>query len=114
MSYTYREMSKDTWADFERLFIKHKGVRGGCWYTHHRCSSSEFYRMTRDERHDFHKSLVMGGRGCGLLLYEAEQPIAWCHYGPAHEFVQYDRGIHYSKLEIEQQLRPQSEGICLT
>src|SRR5262249_55744767 len=35
------------------LFGKHKGVRGGCWCTFHRCTSGQFDRMARDERKKF-------------------------------------------------------------
>jgi len=30
-SYTTKELSAETWKDFERLFSKHGGVQAGCW-----------------------------------------------------------------------------------
>ena len=74
------------------LFGKHKGVRGGCWCTFHRCTSGQFDRMTRDERKKFHKELAQQGRGYGLLVYDAGTPVAWCQFGPADGFPRYDRG----------------------
>jgi len=32
-NYEVKEFTQDTWADFDALFGKHKGVSGGCWCT---------------------------------------------------------------------------------
>jgi hypothetical protein len=48
-----KEFSQDTWQEFEALFGKHKGVRGGCWCVFNRCPSTQFQRMRRDERKEF-------------------------------------------------------------
>jgi len=40
-AFEVKELSADTWPDFETLFGKHKGVRGGCWCTFNRCTSLE-------------------------------------------------------------------------
>ena len=102
-----KEFSRETFSDFEALFGKHKGVRGGCWCTFHRCTSTQFDRMTRDERREFQKELAHQGRGYGLLVYDGETPVAWCQFGPAEGFPRYDRGRAYAKLALGADELPQ-------
>lgn len=53
-----KEFSRATWNDFEKLFGKHRGVRGGCWCTFNLCRAVDFERMNRDERRRFEETLV--------------------------------------------------------
>lgn len=92
--------SQETWRDFEALFGKHKGVRGGCWCTFHRCTSTQYDAMTRDERKAFQQSLAESGQGCGILIYDAATPIAWCQFGPAEAFPRYDRNRFYAEYAL--------------
>lgn len=108
---TIKELSPETWPDFESLFGRHKGVRGGCWCTFYRCTSREFEGMSRDERKAFQKELVFHSRGCGLLLYKGGEAVAWCQFGPAEEFPRYDRGRDYRKLQHQE--KPQWRIACL-
>ena len=108
-----KEFSRETFSDFEALFGKHKGVRGGCWCTFHRCTSTQFDRMTRDERREFQKELAHQGRGYGLLVYDGETPVAWCQFGPAEGFPRYDRGRAYAKLALGADELPQWRISCL-
>jgi hypothetical protein len=96
--YIIKEYSQETWPDFEALFGKHKGVRGGCWCTFNLCTSSEFDRMTRDERKAFQKRVADRGPGAGLILYDNDVPIAWCQFGRADLFPRFDRGRAYKEL----------------
>ncbi|MFO7636154.1 MAG: hypothetical protein R6W96_02460 [Clostridia bacterium] len=108
------ELSSTTWKDFEALFAKHKGVRGGCWCTFHRCSSTtHFEQMNREERRKFHQELTMKGEGYGLLLYDENVPVAWCQFGPANAFPRYDRGRDYTKLTIADDWKPQWRISCI-
>ena len=111
--YQIKLHSQETWPDFVALFGKHKGVRGGCWCTSNRCSSSQFNSMTRDERRMFQRGLVMQGKGNGLLVYDDGQPIAWCQFGPANDFPRYDSGRGYRKLTIPAEWQPQWRIACL-
>ena len=69
--------------------------------------------MTRDERKTFQEELVNQGEGYGLLVYDGDQPIAWCQFGPGTGFPRYDRGRAYSKLDIPVAWRPQWRISCL-
>ncbi|MEM7118810.1 MAG: GNAT family N-acetyltransferase [Chloroflexota bacterium] len=111
--YKIKPFSPETWSGFVALFGKHKGVRGGCWCTSNRCSSSQYAKMTRDERKAFQQNLVQQGKGYGLLVYTDEQPIAWCQFGPAAGFPRYDKGRVYSKLIIADDWQPQWRISCL-
>jgi len=111
--FTIKEFSAETWSDFEALFGKHKGVRGGCWCTFHLCPSSQYDRMTRDERREFQKELAYQGCGSGLIVYDDDVPIAWCQFGPAERFPRYDRMRAYKALSLPLDLQPQWRISCL-
>ncbi|MFV8834131.1 GNAT family N-acetyltransferase [Aquisalimonas sp. APHAB1-3] len=108
-----RDLSTETWADFQALFGKHKGVRGGCWCTYFRCASAEFDNMTKESRRSFHEGLARDGRGHGILVYDAGCPLAWCQFGPPQAFPRIDRGRAYGKLELPAWERPQWRITCL-
>lgn len=112
-SFTVKALSQETWDDFEKLFGKHKGVRGGCWCLFHRLSSAEYNKLSKDQRREHHKSLTQRGEGHGLLVFEADTPVAWCHFGPAKAFIQYDRSRAYSRLEIAPEHLPDWRIACI-
>jgi len=112
-SFEVKEFSRETWPDFEALFEKHKGVRGGCWCTYHRCTLAQYDRMTRDERKEFQKELVYQGRGYGLIVYDAGTPVAWCQFGPPDGFPRYDRARAYRELSLPADLAPRWRISCL-
>jgi GNAT superfamily N-acetyltransferase len=47
------------------------------------------------------KSLVDEGEAHGVLLYDHDQPIGWCAYGPKKEFPRIDNGRNYKRLNLE-------------
>lgn len=111
--YQIKPYSAETWPDFVTIFGKHKGVRGGCWCTSNRCTSSQYSKMDREARKTFQERLVHEGQGYGLLVYHDEQPIAWCQFGPAAGFSRYDSGRLYRKLSIPLEWQPQWRISCL-
>ena len=112
-NYLVKAFTEKTWSDFVLLFGKHKGVRGGCWCVHNRCTSTQYDKMNRDDRKAFQEALVHKGQGHGLLVYNDSQPIAWCQFGPIDGFPRYDRGRKYRKLDIPTELRPKWRISCL-
>lgn len=106
-------LTAESWADFEALFGRHNGVRGGCWCTHNRCTSTTYDAMSRDDRKQFQRQLVDDGNGHGLIVYDDGDPIAWCQFGPPSGFPRYDRGRLYSRLEIEAESLPDWRISCL-
>ncbi len=112
-TFEVRDFSQTIWSDFETLFGKHKGVRGGCWCTFHLCTSTQYDQMTRDERREFQKDLAYHGRSYGLIVYDVGTPVTWCQFGPAAEFPRYDRGRAYKELSLPASLAPQWRISCL-
>ena len=110
---TVKPLSPQTWPDFEALFEKHRGVRGGCWCVYYLCKSTDYNRMGREGRHAFHRELAMQGRAQGLLSYEGDTPVGWCQFGPPDVLSQYDRGRTYPHLDIAPEDRPQWRISCL-
>lgn len=110
---TFRPLSAETWPDFEALFEKHRGVRGGCWCVYYLCKSTDYQRMGREGRREFHRELALSGRAQGLIGYEDGVPVSWCQFGPPDVICQFDRGRTYPKLGIAPEDRPQWRVSCL-
>jgi len=106
-------LTPDTWADFEAFFARYHGVWGGCWCTFHLCSSSDFTRMTKDERREYHRRRVLEGRASGLLLYDRGEAIAWCQFGKAQDFERNNRNRAYKALALPESLTPDWRITCL-
>jgi GNAT superfamily N-acetyltransferase len=111
--FVIKEFSKETWADFESLFGKHKGVRGGCWCTFHLCTSAQYDKMAKDERKEFQKALAYQGLGSGIIVYDGNTPIAWCQFGLAERFPRYDHMRAYKELDLPADLLPRWRISCL-
>jgi GNAT superfamily N-acetyltransferase len=69
--------------------------------------------MAREERRDFHRSLLEQGQASGLLVYDGEQAVAWCQFGPAALFTTFDRNRVYKTLDIPPEWKPQWRISCL-
>ncbi len=98
MTYTTRELSPDTLADFETLAAK----QGDCWCMFYQRArplgrgpsrAAAKARNQRDKR-----SLLRGGRAHAILVYDAATPVGWCQYGPADELPRIDAGRGYRKV----------------
>jgi hypothetical protein len=110
---TYRPLERNTWSDFEEMFLRHKGVRGGCWCVYHRMSSSAYSKSTREERYALMKSYLDAGTACGIVMYQDGRPVGWCNVGPAEYFVSFDRSPAYQALLIPQEFRPRWRIACV-
>ncbi len=108
--YSARELSKKTWPDFEKLFLKRRvGDGWWCWCTyHHNLSYSGAEnkelstRAARSVRYRREKrTLVEKGRAHGILLYAKGEPIGWCQFGPKEELPRIDKRPNYRKLLLE-------------
>jgi GNAT superfamily N-acetyltransferase len=85
-----KELSAETWPDFERLFSRGHGW-DHCWCMAFqrgpRPSRQEF--RTRGEvgprNHEAKRALVDQGRAHGILVYADAEPIGWCQYGSRDE-----------------------------
>lgn len=88
--YQTKELSDQTWPDFEKLFSQGHGWNH-CW-----CMA--FQRVQHASRKQFRtraevavsnqqakKELVDQGQAHGILVYADGAPIGWCQYGSAEE-----------------------------
>ena len=103
-AYTTKELTKKTWADFERLFSRGNGW-DFCWCMHfHRSriwpSSDKLHRAERNVRNRRDKrALVETGRTHGILVYADDEAIGWCQYGPREELPRIDESRDYREFD---------------
>ncbi|MCK8060760.1 MULTISPECIES: GNAT family N-acetyltransferase [unclassified Fusibacter] len=110
---TSKELTSDTWHDFEKLFGKHKGVHGGCWCMWHRLRSVEFNKLSKEERRMAYHDETMAGNGCGIIVYDGSEPVAWCQFGKPSCLKSYDFGRVYPKLDLPSHLKPDWRISCI-
>lgn len=96
--YTVRELSRQTYADFEQLASK----QGGCWCTYYQRAKpvrgvhgEELKRVNQK----FKDALVKTGRSHAILVYAGDTPVGWCQYGVKEELPRIDAGRGYKKIE---------------
>ena len=77
------------------------------------CSSTQFNQLGRDGRKAFHKDLVNQGLVSGLIVYDNENPIAWCQFGFAEKFPRFDRMRAYKALVPAVKITPRWRIACL-
>jgi GNAT superfamily N-acetyltransferase len=100
-TYRTRELSPETWKDFEALFGKYGGVQDGCWCMYyHRARPNR--GQPDEERHAQnradHRRLVGEGTARGILVYREGVPVGWCQFGRTPELPRIDAGIKYRAL----------------
>ncbi|TYK52395.1 GNAT family N-acetyltransferase [Actinomadura decatromicini] len=90
LSLTTRELTTQTWPDFETLFSQGNGW-DFCWcmaFQRDKPLPGSLHR-TRAERsvvnHRDKRELVCQGRSHGVLVYDGGAPIGWCQYGRKDE-----------------------------
>ena len=108
--FSTKELSIQTWPDFEKLFLKQGVVGDGwwCWCMHHQRSQSvpliEEPR-TRDEwavrNRREKRGLVEKGCAHGILVYADGEPAGWCQYGSREELPRVDSSPRYRRLALE-------------
>ncbi len=109
----FKRLSIETWPDFERLFLQDSGVHASCYCMYHKMTMAEYIQSNRDERRARQLELVRHNQADGLLMYEANEPIAWCQFDRAERFFAFDRMRDYLKLAIPIELRPAWRITCL-
>ncbi len=95
--YTTKELSEETWSDFERLFSQ-----GGGWDFCACMLYQRGYQLVCPGRAEAHarnlrdkKKLLEQGRAHGILVYASGEPVGWCQYGPVDELPIGDPGRQY-------------------
>jgi GNAT superfamily N-acetyltransferase len=88
VGYTTKELDPNTWADFETLFSRGNGW-DFCWCMAFQRGGGSHGKLPRAERSVLNRkekaALVETGRAHGILVFEGDEPVGWCQFGPADE-----------------------------
>lgn len=90
MTYETKELSLETWPEFGRLFAPGTGwafcacmlYQRGCHLERAKFPNRQAARI---ENHAEKRALVQAGQAHGILVYDDDEPIGWCQFGPAGE-----------------------------
>lgn len=97
--YGTKELSLDTLGDFAKLAAK----QGGCWCVYYQrerplkrgIAQKEWERANRTDKERF----IREGRAHAILVYDGDEPVGWCQYGPKEELPRIDAGRFYRRLK---------------
>ena len=79
-----RPLDDSTWPDFARLVDRHNGVWGGCWCM--AFHSEGVGKGKTQEQNRLNKEVrVREGRAHAALVYEGDDCVGWCQFGPTSE-----------------------------
>ena len=90
--YVVRPLDASTWDAFARLVERHNGVFGGCWCTWFHTFHAE-KTFTAEGNRALKQQLVEEGRAHAALVFDGDEAVAWCQYGPPEELP----NIHHRK-----------------
>lgn len=105
--YTTKELSLETWPDFEKLFTK-PGGWNHCWCMHFQRPGAlprserlptRAQRAVRNRRQK--RKLIEQERAHGILVYSDGEPVGWCQYGLCDELPRIDNSSRYRGLALE-------------
>src|SRR5438874_2361914 len=82
--YAVKPLDANTWDAFARLVERHNGVFGGCWCTWFHTFHAE-KTFTAEGNRALKKRLVDEGRAHAALVFDGDEAVAWCQYGPPEE-----------------------------
>lgn len=97
---TVRELHPETWDDFEQVLGQNGGARG-CWCMHWRLSIAEWMEGKGEGNKRAMKQLASRDRPPGVLVYDGDQPVAWCALGPRASFPRLERSPLLANIDDE-------------
>lgn len=100
MSMTVKELSKDTWSDFEEVLGKNGGARG-CWCMHWRLSIAEWMEGKGEGNKKAMRNLAKRKPVPGVVVYQDDDPVAWCSLGPRDSFPRLERSPLLKNIDDE-------------
>jgi GNAT superfamily N-acetyltransferase len=83
-AYTTRALDADTWRDFAELVEANNGVWGGCWcmgFHPEGVGKGETAEQNRRAKREH----VRRGTVHQVLVYDGDECVGWCQYGPPAE-----------------------------
>jgi hypothetical protein len=98
--YTTCLLSADTWGDFAGLVEANNGVWGGCW-----CIGFHPEGVGKDRTASQNRAAkrehVRKGTVHQVLVYEGDECVGWCQYGPPAELATIKNPRAYDKERTE-------------
>jgi GNAT superfamily N-acetyltransferase len=95
-----RRLDAETWRDFAQLAENHHGVWEGCWCLgFHEEGAPHVY--SPEQRRALKEARVREGRAHAALVYDGEQCVGWCQFGPTQELPRINHQKAY-KVGLEQ------------
>jgi GNAT superfamily N-acetyltransferase len=93
-AYTTRLLDPDTWDDFAALVEANNGVWGGCW-----CIGfhPDGFTGSREGNRDAKRAHVDRGTVHQVLVYDGEECVGWCQFGPPAEVARIKNEKAYAK-----------------
>jgi GNAT superfamily N-acetyltransferase len=85
-SFSFAAVTPEKWEDFEALFGA-RGACGGCWCMHWRLNSKDFEEGKGEQNRNSMKKMILSGKKPGILVYNGDEPVAWCSVSPRENFV---------------------------
>ena len=83
-AYLTRPLSADTWGDFATLVEVNNGVWGGCWCMGFHPEGVGGDR-TASQNREAKQAHVRAGTVHQVLVYQGDECVGWCQYGPPAE-----------------------------
>ena len=91
---TFRPVTRERWADFERLFEARGGPKS-CWCMVFRRDDDGGIPRTKADRRAAMASKIRCGTPVGVLAYdESGEPVAWCSVAPRQTLAVF-RGLEW-------------------
>lgn len=84
MEFTTKPLNAETWPDFASLVEDHNGVWGGCWCLGFHDEGAPNVN-TPEQRRRLKEARVREGRAHAALVYDGDQCVGWCQFGPTDE-----------------------------
>jgi GNAT superfamily N-acetyltransferase len=95
-AYTTRPLTRETWADFARLVEANNGVWGGCW-----CMGFHPEGVgkgtTVSQNREAKQAHVRNETVRQVLVYDGDECVGWCQYGPPVELPNIKNPKAYAK-----------------
>jgi hypothetical protein len=97
MPYTIKALDESTWPAFADLVERNNGVFGGCWCMgfHAEGVDRESAEANRDRKHE----LVRAGRAHAALVFDGDDCLGWCQFGPPEDLPRIKSRAAYQKSQ---------------
>lgn len=97
--FTIRELGPRTWPDFVKIVEKHNGVWGGCWCVVLHDPKGKGTGSASGNK-TLKKKLIMEDKSHSALVYDGQDVVGWCLFGPPAEVP--GRMGAYGRLGLDQ------------